>query len=110
MNDRIYEELKRVARNREYTTYQKVGDLINLDMENPAHRNELAETLDEIPTFEHSHQRPMLSVVVVRSDKNIPGEGFFKLARQLGRYDGRDDLKFFVEELQRAWDQWAKLG
>jgi len=103
VNDRIYEELKRVAGRLGHTTYKHVGDLINLR----ARDRELFDTLDEISTFEHSQGRPLLSVVVVRKDKNIPGEGFFKLASRLGRYGGEDDLRFFVQEVQRAWDQWG---
>jgi len=37
----------------------------------------------------------------------MPGPGFFKLAKRLELYDGRDDLKFFLDELKRAHSTWA---
>src|SRR5438270_6474594 len=42
--------------------------------------------LDEISREEDAAGRGMLSVVVVRKDKeSLPGPGFFKLAKKLGR-------------------------
>jgi len=48
----------------------------------------------------------MLSVVVVHKANNIPGQGFFTLARELGLYRGNDDLLFFTEELRKVHEFW----
>ena len=46
---------------------------------------ELGRRLDEISGHEHVNGRPLLSVVVVHRDGDqMPGEGFFRLARRLG--------------------------
>jgi len=45
-------------------------------------------------------------VLVVQED-NMPGEGFFKLARDLGLFLGDDKLAFWVKELNRVWDYWS---
>jgi len=44
--------------------------------------------LDEINRYEHREGRPLLSAVVVVQEDNKPGEGFFKLARELGVFQG----------------------
>ena len=99
MHQGVYEELKRVARAGDVTNYSTVGQMIGLDMENPADRNRIAAILDEINHYEHQHERPMLSAVVIRQDINMPGEGFFTCARALGKYVGGNDLVFWVHEL-----------
>ena len=44
----------------------------------------------------------MLSVIVVKKDTGIPGKGFFTLANELGRYDGRDEISFFERECKKS--------
>jgi hypothetical protein len=106
MHQDIYEELKRVARAKDVTNYTIVGQMIGLDMGNPADRNKIKEILDEINYYEHQHRRPMLSAVVIRQDINMPGEGFFKCARRLGEYWGNNDLVFWVHELTKVQEYW----
>lgn len=103
----IYGKLREVARNRDTISYEDVGNLVGLQMEDPAHRNELVGLLDQISRHEHRAGRPMLSAVVVHKDTRIPGQGFFKLARELGRYSGSDDL-FHVRELKAVHDVHAR--
>jgi hypothetical protein len=54
-------------------------------MDNVAHREEMRQILWKISTYEHQQGRPMLTAVVVLKQQNIPGHGFFELARNLGR-------------------------
>src|SRR5262245_33446964 len=61
----IYEELKRVARRQEMTTYSGIGPLAGLDMESPADRDKIRRLLGMISTYEHQKGRPMLTAVVV---------------------------------------------
>jgi len=44
----------------------------------------LFEALDRINRAEHAHGRPLLSAVVVTGDTELPGAGFFTMARRLG--------------------------
>lgn len=108
MHQGIYAELKRVAKEQRYTTYSDIAPLAKLDMEEPADRVEIGQLLDEISRFEHSQGRPMLSATVIHRDDNIPGQGFFKLARQLGLYRGGDEFMFFIDELKRVHAYWER--
>lgn len=110
MHQALYEELVRVARNADLTTYADIAPMAGLDMGNPAHRNEMARLLGEISTYEHQQGRPLLSAVVVHRAGRTPGQGFFKLARELGLPCGQGDiaeLTFFSSELRRVHAEWA---
>ena len=107
MNQKLYEELVSVAKKGDSVTYSDVAPIADLDMDNPSDRDEIGRLLGEISTHEHSQGRPLLSAVVIHRDNNMPGQGFFKLARQLHLYSGGDDLKFFLDELKRVHAQWA---
>ena len=106
MHQGIYQELKRVARAKDVTNYTAIGQMISLNMENPADRNKIAKILDEINHYEHQHRRSMLSAVVIRQDINMPGKGFFECARQLDKYRGNNDLVFWVHELTEVHNYW----
>ena len=106
MHQAIYEQLKRIAKVQTTTTYTEIAPLAGLVMCNPTDRNEIARILGEISTYEHSQGRPLLSAVVILQDKNIPGQGFFTLARELGLYSGGDDLSFFCRELVKVHETW----
>lgn len=105
MNRVLYKRLRNVAARRATITYQEVGDLIGLDMANPAHRNEIAAILGEISSYEHQHGRPLLSAVVVLAETGWPGQGFFDLARACGRMRaGEDNVSFFARELKAVYE------
>ena len=105
--DVVYQELLRVAKGESITNYADVGGLIGLNMESPADRNRISEILDEISITEDHRGNPLLSAVVVLREQNIPGDGFFKLAKCLKKYDGNDDLLFWLKEIRRVHDFWA---
>jgi hypothetical protein len=44
----------------------------------------VGDALDNINHYEHQHGRPMLSALVVLAGEGYPGDGFAKLARNLG--------------------------
>lgn len=100
------DHLLAVARSGTTTTYSAVAGLVGLDMESPADRNRISEILDGISEGEHNAGRPLLSVVVIRNDRNMPGDGFFTMARRVGKLHNNDNLQFFIEELRRAHDYW----
>jgi len=88
------------------------GELVGLvqSMSLEPHSADLAEMLDEISTAENEDGHGMLSVLVVHqfeSDRDqLPGPGFFKLARRLGR-KFTDRQTFWVEESKRVYAAWA---
>jgi len=52
----------------------------------------------------------MLSVVVVyKHGEQMPGPGFFELARSLG-HQFRDETQFWIEELRRVYRVWSGQG
>ena len=106
MHQAIYRELKQLAKSEKITCYSSIAPLAGLDMTNPAHRREIGEILGEISQHEHDAGRPLLSAVVISRDTNMPGEGFFKLARDLSLFMAEDELSFFTKELEKVYAQW----
>ncbi len=106
MHQAIYDKLVSVARSQSTVCYSEIAPLAGLDMSRPPDRNIIGEILGEISTYEHEQGRPMLTVVVVRKDKNMPGPLFFNLARELGVQHGDDNRAFFYAELRRVHDCW----
>jgi hypothetical protein len=107
---KLYARLITVAQQPEGTiAYSAAGSLIGLDMENPADRNEISELLEEIVRAEVAEGRPMLSSVVVYKDGSGLGQGFFTLARQLGRARaGEEDYVVHARELKATYAAWRR--
>jgi len=70
---------------------------------------EMTEMLGQIAIAEDRAGRGMLTAVVVRKDSGRPGDGFFELARKLGR-DTTDRERFWIEELNRVYAYWSNPG
>lgn len=67
----------------------------------------LFHLLGEVSVEEDAAGRGMLSAVVVHKREDMqPGEGFFILAKHLGR-NTKDVLKFWIAELNKVHDYWA---
>ena len=106
--ERIYEELRRVARSEDVTYYSCVAPLVGLDMDLLEDRNRIANILDRISTTEHQAGRPLLSAVVIRKDKNMPGRGFFNLARRLRLHDANNDFQYWFREIRSVHTYWSE--
>lgn len=102
-----YIALIHVARAREVTYYDDFAEAIGLER-GWGDRNQVYKLLDEVNEREAAAGRPLLSVVVVKKDCDVAGQGFFNNARQLGRYHGDDSvvekMRFFVYELSAVYD------
>ena len=109
MKEMIRNKLIEAAKMKDVVCYSEIGELLDLSMDNPYHRQEIGRILGEISTEEHQAGRPLLSAVVVHKENHQPGKGFFQLARELGKQkpDENDDV-FFAAELQKVFDEWAK--
>ena len=103
----IHEELLRVAKSGAFVTYSDIAPLGSLNMDFLPDRNKMGDILDGISVAEHKAGRPLLAAVVIRKDKNMPGTGFFDLAKSLGLYNVGDDLGYWVEESRRVHDYWS---
>lgn len=104
----LRDQLREVARRRETTTYQPIANALGVDLDQDSERGRLGRILGDISRAEHAEGRPLLSAVVVLGSSNVPGNGFFDLARELGVHTGDDDLAFFAVELRRVHDYWAR--
>lgn len=67
---------------------------------------DLFKFLDTISRSENRDGRGMLSVMVIHTDDDkLPGDGFFKLAIELGReFNNRE--QFWKEEKDRVYNYW----
>lgn len=83
---------------------------LSLDMSNPADRGKIGIILGHISRYEYENERPLLSSVVVT--KNMEqGDGFFKLAEELG-FGNWKKLKneelFEINMINRTHNFWSK--
>jgi hypothetical protein len=67
----------------------------------------LSQLLSEISAAEDKKGKGLLSVVVVRKDNGMPGDGFFDLASKLGR-DVSDRQGLFGRELSTVHARWRR--
>jgi len=107
--DKVYCELIQAARNKQPITYgEEIAKIMGLPPSGDYMGKETGQILGEISEYEHLHGRPLLSAVVVKVDKKIPGEGFFGLARDLGKLqEGMDERSFWERELGEVYDTWS---
>lgn len=106
--DKVYCKLIQTARNRQVITYGEIAEIMGLPPAGQYMSRETGQMLGEISEYEHLHGRPLLSAVVVRGDKKMPGEGFFTLSRQLGELgENMDERTFWERELKRVYDIWS---
>ena len=87
-----------------YTDLVAQVKAIDLPRNSPA----LWNMLGEISTEEGAAGRGMLTVIVAHGKGNtLPGAGFFRLARRLGK-DVSDKTTCWVEELRRVHGYWGR--
>lgn len=108
MNKAIYEKLKGIAKAQDTIAYGEIAPLAELDMSRRNDRKAISAILGEISTLEHEQGHPLLSAVVVLAETNMPGQGFFTLAKDLGLHVGTNDLTFFSHELDKVHRFWAE--
>lgn len=113
MNENLYNEIVAVAQHRGLITYGEIAPPLGLDMNNDADRDQMSHLLAEIAAHEQQAARPMLTAVVVhQGGDNNPGEGFFTIATQFGRFGGGRNqiqrLEFWVREVAAVHDQWGQ--
>lgn len=89
--------MRAAAQRGETITYSQLVKGIEA-MELSPRSDVLAKILDDISLAEDAAGRGMLSAVVVHAADQLPGEGFNKLGKQLGR-DVSDPAVFHATEL-----------
>jgi hypothetical protein len=112
MHMEIYSRLLELARAGRLTTYSDIAPLAGLLMDSDVDRDKISQLLGEILRHEVSEGRPLLTAIVVhRGNDNNPGEGFFAIATELGRFNGSRDslarLEFWVHQVQEVNTYWS---
>lgn len=114
MNNEVRKFLIDLARKRtnQTITYQKLSDECNLGlyMQAGIHiRAQMGKLLGDISIFEHSNNRPLLSALVIRQGDNLEGDGFYKLADELGFGDWKKLKRegiFEIQEIKKCIEFW----
>jgi len=103
----VYEKIVKVAKNEKkgVITYSEAASCVGISTLG------IIPILDRINRTENSEGRPLLSAVVISKSRNMPGDGFFKLAKELGvQSDDEDNINFWLKEIRRVHDYWRKSG
>jgi hypothetical protein len=116
VNEVVREYLIMIARRKTNQTvhYQKLCDDCRLDLnmhDKPYDRAIIGRILGEISKYEHLNSRPLLSALVLRSEDHEEGDGFYKLAEELG-FGSWHQLKkegiFQVQQMTDCINFWNK--
>lgn len=103
----VLAELVRAAQYRGLTTYQDIAVIMGLPSSGSHMGREVGWILGEISEDETLAGRPMLSSVGVDVRGHV-GEGFFSLARQLGRLTDSPEPVFFESERAATYAAWTR--
>lgn len=113
INEKLYKRLKEAAHLYKPVTYKEIIPLAGLDhLQGDVLSGALGRVLWEIVYFDHQQGRPMLSAMTLSTQSNSPGEGFFRAARDLGRFDGhsnKEKEEFLFAEMKACRDYWSKV-
>lgn len=110
MANTIYNEIVAVAKKRDCIYDSDLTNLASLDEFSPDDRGLVFVILDNINRLEYLSGRPLLTAVVIGEYTDMPGVGFFDLAKRLGEYDGNDHEIYWHKELRRVHDYWSRRG
>jgi len=106
----VYSALVMAAHARSMLAYTGVARLAGLAERGNPMATQVGRLVGEISEDEVTLGRPMLSALVVEKDTGQPGEGFFKLARDLGVFNGNgknEKRKFLSREKAKLYSVWA---
>ena len=91
-------------------TYQLLSDNCNLklNMRNKLNRYKIGTLLGNIARNEFKNKRPLLTALVIKSRDQLEGDGFFKLAEELGlgKWKSLKRNCFEVEQIVASIDFW----
>ena len=116
LQEQYYESLRdtliRCACARRTITYGELARRVGLPPQRHVFTRRLPQLLERVNVEEAADGWPLLGALVVRVADGLPGAGFFRQARELGRLPARADAageqRFFREELQRVHAAWAE--
>lgn len=106
----VLAELIRAAQYGGLTTYQAIAQIMGLTPTGGHMAAETGHILGEVSEDELERGRPMVSALAV-GVSGRPGEGFFKLARELGRLQSEkpeDEQRFWKQEREALYKTWKR--
>ncbi len=111
MNYRVREYLIDLASKGKIIYYQQLSDACNLGLDMQASewdRAEIGRILGEVSTYEHENGRPLISAIVLSKGSLYEGDGFFKLAEELGfgSWKTLRDSGFDMQQINACFDYW----
>jgi hypothetical protein len=104
----VYCKLLTAAQQSMEISYKEVADILGIHTPGNHMAREVGEILGEISEDEHNAGRPLLSALAVGVN-NIPGEGFFNLARRLGKLTATGKIEttqFWRDEQRHVYETW----
>jgi len=101
----VYNELINAARYRGTVTYQEIAKMMGLPLTGNYMSSMIGQILGEISRDEVEHDRPMLSAIAVGVN-GLPGQGFYKLARDMGKLSTQLDEEYWAAEKKVVYDTW----
>ncbi len=111
----LQKALEEVARKGDVVYYEQIRHLSSASRLTGKHFVAvISDELGEMARDEHEMGRPLLPVVVVSQARGeggvqMPGQGFFTVARELGVFVGGSELDFFRSELARVYQYWQSV-
>ena len=103
---RVRDRLIEVARNESLVTYGELEPIAEIPAVSIGPR-----VLDAISRDEANAGHPMLSAVVVNADTRNPGDGFYRLAFEVGRAASPNpDVAFWAAELKALYEYWSRTA
>lgn len=98
------------ARSGRTVTYRDLAVMVPVPPPHSIHR--LTVALEDLVRQDHAAGRPLIAALAVsRAGDGIPGQGFFQLLAELGRYAGPDRgapaAEAHARELRAALDHWG---
>jgi len=107
----VYSALIQAARYRGVLTYKDIAKIMGLRLAGSGMGRVTSGLAGLIAQNEVENGRPMLGAIVVNSATRRPGNGFYRLAAELGRFTGKTEeekLAFWKAEKQTVYDTWAE--
>ena len=107
MTSGLRDLLIEAAKEGRFIYYSDIAPQLGLDMDREADRAKIGRILGKLSEEEVEQGRPMLSAIVVHKGDETPGDGFYKLARDLGRFQTGHRHIFWAEEVKRLFEYWS---
>ena len=103
---RIAEHLVNCCQQKKTITYLEVAEAVDIQAPHRIHR--VTKLLEALMELDQKHDQPLRAALVVsRSVPNLPGEGFFLKAQELGLMNGVSASEFHQQCLNRLFDGQA---